>query len=138
LATGEQRHTLNGHRSSVKAVALTADGKQAISASKDRTLKLWDLATGKQLRTLKGHSNSVKAIAVTFDGKQVISASYKTLKLWDLATGKQLPTLNGHSEEVRAVGRDSRWQTGDFRFRRQKSQIVGFSNRGATAYPQGS
>ncbi|HEY9600907.1 MAG TPA: hypothetical protein V6C85_04800, partial [Allocoleopsis sp.] len=85
---GQLLRTLSGHSWSVNAVAVTVDGKQAISASDDNTLKLWDLATGEELRTLYGHSWSVNAVAVTVDGKQAISASGdKTLKLWDLATG---------------------------------------------------
>jgi WD40 repeat protein len=88
----------------VNAVAVTADGKQAISASKDKNLKLWDLATGEQLRTLNGHSDLVNAVAVTADGKQAISASDdKTLKVWDLTTGEQLRTLNAHTSSVKAV-----------------------------------
>src|SRR5919199_298640 len=101
---GQLLRTLSGHRDSVTAVAVTADGKQAISASDDKTLKVWDLATGQQLRTLNGHSRLVTAVAVTADGKQAISASDdKTLKVWDLATGKQLLTLKGHSHWVNAV-----------------------------------
>jgi WD40 repeat protein len=75
---------------------VTVDGKQAISASSDGTLKLWDLATGEQRRTLKGHSNSVKAVAVTADGKQAISAD-NTLKLWNLETGEVIAHFTGES-----------------------------------------
>ena len=63
------------------------DGKRALSASGDKTLKMWDLQTGEALRTLEGHSGSVYAVAVTPDGKRAISASDdKTLKVWDLET----------------------------------------------------
>ncbi|MCT7964639.1 hypothetical protein NG791_28590 [Laspinema sp. D1] len=78
------------------AVAIAPDGKQAVSASSDNTLKLWDLATGSELATLSGHSGSVEAVAITPDGKQAVSASNdETLKLWDLATGKVLATFIG-------------------------------------------
>ena len=41
----------------VAAVALTPDGKRAVSASWDKTLKVWDLERGEVLRTpLEGHS----------------------------------------------------------------------------------
>ena len=36
----------------VNAVAVTADGRRAVSASWDHTLKVWDLATGAELHTL--------------------------------------------------------------------------------------
>ncbi|MEG4796698.1 WD40 repeat domain-containing protein, partial [Microcoleus sp. LAD1_D1] len=96
--------TLNGHSSSVNAVAVTADGKRAISGSDDKTIKVWDLTTGKEQFTLNGHTRSVNAIAVTADGKRAISGSYdKTLKVWDLTTRKEQFTLNGHTSSVNAV-----------------------------------
>ncbi|MEG4042246.1 WD40 repeat domain-containing protein, partial [Microcoleus sp. S1D4] len=96
--------TIEGHSNSVNAVAVIADGKQAISGSGDNTLKVWDLTTGKEQFTLNGHSNSVNAVAVIADGKQAISGSGdNTLKVWDLTTGKEQFTLNGHSGSVNAV-----------------------------------
>ncbi len=101
---GPLLRTLTGHSSEVNAVAITPDGKQAVSASYDNTLKLWDLATGSELATLSGHSSLVLAVAITPDGKQAVSASWNnTLKLWDLATGSELATLTGHSSSVEAV-----------------------------------
>jgi WD40 repeat protein len=96
--------TLTGHSESVTAVAITPDGLQAVSASEDETLKVWDLARGQELHTLTGHSNSVNAVAITPDGFQAVSASEdKTLKVWDLARGQELHTLTGHSRSVSAV-----------------------------------
>ena len=42
-------------------VAVTADGQRAVSASWDKTLKVWDLESGRELRTLKGHTGAVMA-----------------------------------------------------------------------------
>ncbi len=96
--------SLTGHSESVNGVAITPDSKQAVFASSDETLQLWDLETGKKVSTLIGHRNSVYAVAITPDGKQAVSASWdNTLKLWDLATGSGLATLTGHRDWVRAV-----------------------------------
>ncbi|MEH1881091.1 WD40 repeat domain-containing protein, partial [Nostoc sp.] len=98
LATGEEQFTLNGHSNSVNAVAVTPNGQQVISASGDKTLKVWNLATGEEQFTLNGHSNSVNAVAVTPNGQQVISASDdNTLKVWNLATEKVIATFTGDS-----------------------------------------
>ncbi|MGA8030319.1 MAG: NB-ARC domain-containing protein, partial [Bryobacteraceae bacterium] len=79
--------TLEGH-SSLTSVALTRDGKRAVSASDDNTLKVWDLESGRELRTLEGHSRSVTGVALTADGKRAVSASSDhTLKVWDLESG---------------------------------------------------
>ncbi|MEG4986618.1 WD40 repeat domain-containing protein, partial [Microcoleus sp. BR0-C5] len=96
--------TLVGHSSSVCAVAIAPDGKTAISASWDKTLKIWDTETGRELKTLTGHSDSVYAVAIARHGKTAISASRdKTLKIWDTETGSELKTLTGHSYFVNAV-----------------------------------
>ena len=95
---------LEGHSSFVHGVAVTPDGKRAVSASWDHTLKVWDLETGREMRTLEGHSGWVAGVAVTPDGKRAVSASVDgTLKLWDLETGRALRTLEGHSDSVRCV-----------------------------------
>ena len=60
VATGRELHRLKGHSAMVKGVALSGNGRLAISASHDKTLKVWDIATGHELRTLKGHSGEVK------------------------------------------------------------------------------
>ena len=46
LETGRALRTLEGHSDSVYGVAVTPDGKRAVSASWDKTLKVWDLETG--------------------------------------------------------------------------------------------
>ena len=85
-------------------MAVTPDGKQAVSASDDQTLKVWDLASGRELRTLAGHSSFVSAVTVAPDGKQAVSASWdNTLKVWDLASGRETRTLTGHTEWVNAL-----------------------------------
>ncbi len=60
-----------------------------MTASDDRTARLWDAKTGKELARL-AHENSVKAAAFSPDGAKIVTASWdKTARLWDAATGKE-------------------------------------------------
>jgi WD40 repeat protein len=94
---------LAGHTGWVMACAVTPDGRHVVSASEDKTLKVWELATGRALATFEGHTGEVRACAVTPDGRHVVSASQdQTLKIWELATGRALATLEGHTGEVTA------------------------------------
>lgn len=96
--------TLAGHLLQVNAVAVSGDGRRAVSGSADRTLKVWNLDTGLLLRTLVGHADSINAVAVTPDGKQAVSASYdKTLRVWNLDSGLEVFQLTGHTDVVNAI-----------------------------------
>ena len=46
------------------AVEITPEGSHAISASADRTLKIWNLQTGQEEDTLTGHVGWVNAVAM--------------------------------------------------------------------------
>ena len=94
LETGRELFTLAGHSASVRGCAISANGKRAVSASVDQTVKVWDLETGRELLTLTGHSNSVNGCAISGDGKRAVSASYdETVRVWDLQAGECLSTL---------------------------------------------
>ncbi|MEZ2315169.1 MAG: WD40 repeat domain-containing protein, partial [Microcoleus sp.] len=96
--------TLAGHTHFVNAVAIAPDGKTAISASFDQTLKIWDIDSGRELRTLTDHTSGVSAVAIAPNGKTAVSASAdKTLKIWDTDSGTELRTLTGHAHRVTAV-----------------------------------
>jgi WD40 repeat protein len=85
-------------------VAVTADGKRAVSVSRDHTLKVWNLDSGREVRTLTGHTGAVMAVAVTVDGQRAVSAAGdQTLKVWDVGSGRELRTLEGHTDSVHAV-----------------------------------
>jgi WD40 repeat protein len=40
----------------VRACAVTPDGRHVISASNDKTLKVWELASGRAVAALQGHT----------------------------------------------------------------------------------
>jgi len=108
LVTGQTR-TLEGHGGYVRAVAVTSDGRTAISGSNDYTVRVWDLATG-QTRTLEGHGSEVHAVAVTPDGRTAVSSSDDcTVRVWDLATGKTRAMFHGDNAVIScAVSADGR------------------------------
>lgn len=95
---------LSNHTYPVRAVAVTPDGKRALSAAEDKTLKVWDLQTGTELRTLTGHTDGVLAFAVGPNGRLAVSGSHdKTVRVWDLETGRQVRCIEAHEAAVSAI-----------------------------------
>lgn len=72
--TRQDCNILNGHTARITSIAITPDGKKAISGSLDSTVRIWDLKTCTQLLNHTDGSQQI-SVAVTPDGKHAISAS---------------------------------------------------------------
>jgi WD40 repeat protein len=88
----------------LSSVALSADGRWALSGSHDNTLCLWELSSGECLKTLGGDP-AVSSVALSADGRWALSGGCedKTLRLWELSGGKCLKTFEGHTSGVGSV-----------------------------------
>jgi WD40 repeat protein/tRNA A-37 threonylcarbamoyl transferase component Bud32 len=74
---------LDGHEEHVTALALTPDGRTAVTASRDKTLRGWDLGTGKGVFKLDGHDGDITCVSVSAEGRHIVSGSRdKTLRVW--------------------------------------------------------
>ena len=62
-----------------------------MTASGDKTARLWDAASGKPIGEPMKHEDGVGSAQFSPDGQRVVTASKdKTARLWDAASGKQL------------------------------------------------
>ncbi len=82
-----------GHRGTVYAVALTSDGRFAVSGGEDRTLRLWDLESGRCLKTFSnadgdGPEGPILKLVLSPDGQHAVSGAKENLghplRLWNL------------------------------------------------------
>lgn len=96
----------SGHKRSVVWVRFTSDGKKLISASKDMTIKVWDLDTGRVIRNLatdiskcRGITNYIN-IALSLDEKIIccVTNNNSNIEVWNLETLSKIYTLEGHSD----------------------------------------
>jgi WD40 repeat protein len=95
---------LEGHTAAVRCVALSRDGRQAVSCGADGGLRLWSLRTGKEIRRCEGQGDSV-GLALAPDGhKAAVGTAGGTVILWDLNTrqSRQL-TFSEGSNPVEAI-----------------------------------
>jgi WD40 repeat protein len=88
----------------VTSVSLSADGRLALSGSRDRTMRLWEVANGSCLHTLQGRTDSVTAVGLSADGRFALSGSRdRTMRLWEVATGHCAYTFQEYTSPVTAV-----------------------------------
>jgi WD40 repeat protein/GTPase SAR1 family protein len=92
------------HRVAVLSVALSGDGRHALSGSLDNTMRMWDVETGRCERVLAGHTDSVWSVALSRDGRRGLSGSDdRTVRVWDVRTGRCEHVLEGHTGRVKSV-----------------------------------
>jgi WD40 repeat protein len=90
-----------GHTTEVNTAVFSPDGTRVVTASSDRTARIWDVKTGATLLVLRGHTNLLWSAAFSPDGKRVVTASAdNTARVWDATTGAALVTLSGHTKGV--------------------------------------
>lgn len=104
--------TLPGHDHSVSSVRFIPSGAAGaplsgnllVSASRDQTLRIWDVTTGYCLKTLRGHTEWVRAVTPSIDGRWLLSAGNDRIpRLWDANTGEVKIAFEGHEQYLEAV-----------------------------------
>jgi GTPase SAR1 family protein len=95
---------LKGHKKPVNCVAITPDGRRAVSGSDDNTVRVWDLESMKSVSIFVGHTDPVAGVAITPDGKRAVAGSMdNTVRVWDLESMKSISILKGHTDPVVGV-----------------------------------
>ncbi len=99
--TGDEILQFAGHTGKVMSIALSPDGRTALSGSADQTLRLWELCSRAEFRRGE-YGNGVFRPP---NGRTVllVGKDERSLKLWDIETGKELRQFIGHTYSITSV-----------------------------------
>ncbi len=102
VRTIREINRFEGHGDDVWDVSFDPSGDRIVSASEDRTLKLWR-RNGELLANLIGHRGKVRDVSFSPLGNLIASASEdRTVRLWQ-PDGTLVNTLKGHRDYVLCV-----------------------------------
>ncbi|KAK0526017.1 U3 small nucleolar RNA-associated protein 15 [Tilletia horrida] len=78
--------TMKGHRLATHVTRFSSNPSQILSASDDKTVRLWDIPTQEAVNTLDSHTDYVRSAVVSADNPSLLlSGSYDgTVRLWDV------------------------------------------------------
>ena len=96
--------TLEGHAGALNSACFSPDESLILTASSDKTARIWSLPDGNEQTRLVGHDGSVTSARFSPDGKRVVTSSLdRTARVWQLPEGKLLFQLQGHTDVVQSA-----------------------------------
>jgi cytochrome c len=101
---------LRGHGGPVRALAISPDGKSAVSGSFDTTVIRWSLANEAAEQVLRFHEGAVNAVAFLPDGRMATAGEDRRIAIWLAGADRPATVLEGHEAPITglAVSPDGR------------------------------
>jgi WD40 repeat protein/tRNA A-37 threonylcarbamoyl transferase component Bud32 len=92
---------MTGHTDRVRSAVFSPDGSRMVTASYDKTARIWDAATGREIRLPIAHADRLTCAAFSPDGTRIVTGSVDTsARIYDPATGQTMAVLTGHADRL--------------------------------------
>jgi cytochrome c len=102
---------LRGHGGPVRALAVSPDGREAVSGSFDTSVIRWSLARNVALQVMRFHESAVNAVAFLKDGRIATAGEDGHIALWTPWQPSPEKVLDGHTAPIvgLATSSDGAW-----------------------------
>jgi cytochrome c len=94
---------LRGHGGPVRTLAISPDGKIAVSGSFDTSAIRWSLERNAAIEVLRFHEGAVNAVAYLPDGRVATAGEDARIALWRPGEPQPVAVLTGHTAPVVAL-----------------------------------
>ncbi|KKP07331.1 hypothetical protein THAR02_00528 [Trichoderma harzianum] len=75
---------LDGHQAPITDIKLSKNESRIVSASRDKTIRIWDVSSGACIMTYSGHDQPVAFVSYLSDDKYILSTEFEGVsKIWD-------------------------------------------------------
>ncbi|MGE5560170.1 MAG: tetratricopeptide repeat protein, partial [Chloroflexota bacterium] len=96
--------TLRGHSGPINTVAMSPDGRRALTAGDDGTMRIWDLVNVRPMQVLAGAGGPIRSAAYSGDGQRIITVEGdQAARLYDVSSGRNLLSFRGGGAPVESV-----------------------------------
>jgi TPR repeat protein len=98
--TGASIANRSGHRDYINAIRYSPDGKRILTASVDKTARIWDANLTTQLALLQ-HVEYLNSARYSHDGKRIVTGTNDTaVRIWDADSATQIVAMLGHERNI--------------------------------------
>lgn len=94
---------MSGHGGPVRALAVSPDGRLALSGSFDTSAILWDVSAGRLVAQWRGHDNAVNAAAALPDGRFATGGEDGRILIWHAGGADPDMRIEGHDGPVASL-----------------------------------
>ena len=103
LFTGVAEAQLRGHGGPVRAIAVSPDGKYALSGSFDTSAIRWSLERNVAEQVLRFHDSAVNAVAILPDGLLATGGEDGKIAIWRAGAAEPIQQFSGHTAPIVAL-----------------------------------
>ena len=134
IETGENQAVIKGHNEMIMSAAFNQDCSRIVTASLDRTARVWEVESEHQIAKLSGHEGTVMHAAFSPGGQRVVTASEDmTVRVWDIDSEE--PTANLPLNHTNGVALRAEFSSDGARLITVSADSSGFANQTVRIFP---